>query len=152
MPRVTAERRARFLEVLSETANVSSAAKASKISRKTWYEHRAANAGFKAQWDEAMELGTDGLEDEATRRGREGTLKPVYQQGRKVGEVREYSDTLLIFMLKARRPEKFKDRSAQELTGKDGGPVQVSTATDDLISRISRIAARSGANAGAVKA
>jgi len=31
-------------------------------------------------------------------------LKPVYYQGEQCGEVREYSDTLLIFILKARDP------------------------------------------------
>ena len=43
-----------------------------------------------------METGTDGLEDEAVRRAKNG------------------SDTLLIFMLKARRPEKFKERYSSE--------------------------------------
>ena len=33
-------------------------------------------------------------------------------QGSQVGTVRRYSDTLLIFLLKGRRPEKFKDRVA----------------------------------------
>ena len=41
--------------------------------------------------------------------------------GKQVGTVKRYSDTLLMFLLKGRRPEKFKDR--HELTGKDGEPV-----------------------------
>src|SRR5829696_3541694 len=32
------------------------------------------------------------------------------------GEVQEYSDTLVIFLLKARRPEKFKDRAQIDKT------------------------------------
>src|SRR5574337_1699712 len=79
---------------------------------------------FSAAWDAALELGTDSLEDEAVRRAHEGTLKPVYQGGKKVGTIREYSDTLLIFMLKARRPERFKERLAAEHTGKGGTPIQ----------------------------
>jgi hypothetical protein len=39
-----------------------------------------------------------------------GTLKPVYQGGKKVGAVREYSDTLLMFLLNGGRPEKYKHR------------------------------------------
>jgi hypothetical protein len=38
--------------------------------------------------------------------------------------VRKYSDALLIRLAQARRPEKFKDRQATELTGKNGGPIQ----------------------------
>lgn len=70
-----------------------------------------------------MDLGSDALEDEAIRRASQGTLKPVFYQGVQCGEVREYSDTLMMFMLKARRPERFKERSATELTGKDGAPI-----------------------------
>jgi hypothetical protein len=33
----------------------------------------------------------------------------VFHQGREIGAIREYSDTLLVFMLKARRPAKFRD-------------------------------------------
>ena len=47
--------------------------------------------------------------------------EPVYYQGEVVGQVQRYSDTLLMFLLKGRRPEKFKDRT--ELTGKDGAPI-----------------------------
>ena len=36
------------------------------------------------------------------------------------------SDTLMIFMLKARRPEKYKERRASELSGPGGRPIQQS--------------------------
>jgi hypothetical protein len=48
------------------------------------------------------------LEDEAVRRAYEGVERPVFQGGKQVGVVREYSDTLLIFLLKALRPEKYR--------------------------------------------
>jgi hypothetical protein len=57
-----------------------------------------------------VERGTDALEDEALLRPLEGTLKPVYQGGKKAGTVREFSDTLLIFMLKAPRPRRLPTR------------------------------------------
>jgi hypothetical protein len=34
----------------------------------------------------------------------EGVERPVFQRGQQVGTIREYSDRLLMFMLKARRP------------------------------------------------
>jgi hypothetical protein len=56
---------------------------------------------------DAIEEGTDRLEDEAKRRAM------------------KQSDTLIIFLLKARRPDKYKDRVEQQHTGKDGGPIVI---------------------------
>jgi hypothetical protein len=107
--KVTEIKKSEFLEALSVTANASKAAAVSGISRMEWYRTRAEDAEFAKQWQEAVEKGTDALEDEAIRRAHEGTDKPVYQGGKLVGYVKEYSDTLLIFMLKARRPAKFRE-------------------------------------------
>ncbi len=132
LTKLTAVKTARFLEVLAETANVSKAAKAIKMARQYMYQVREQDEEFAAAWDEAVKLGTSALEDEAVRRAKDGTLKPVFYRGEKVGSVREYSDTLLIFLLKARDPEKYADRVKQELTGKNGGPLQsVAVTTTD---------------------
>lgn len=112
-----------FCEALAETGNITKSCEISGLPRRTAYDARNADPDFRAKWDAAIDLGTDGLEDEAVRRGREGCDKPVYQGGKLVGYVREYSDALLVTMLKARRPEKFKDRVASEHTGKDGSPL-----------------------------
>jgi hypothetical protein len=55
-------------------------------------------------------------------------LKPVFQNGEQVGVIREYSDTLLIFLLKGHRPERFKDRRETQVTGKNGGPISLTYA------------------------
>lgn len=116
----TEKTEAAFLEALGECGNVTMACKLSKVGRSAVYKWRREDAAFAATWDEAQELGTDALEDEALRRAFNGTGRPVFYQGEECGEVREYSDSLMMFMLKARRPEKFKERSSTELTGKDG--------------------------------
>ncbi|WP_047236655.1 hypothetical protein [Chromobacterium subtsugae] len=132
LTKLTPEKAARFLEVLADTANVSKAARAIKMARPYLYELKAKDKRFSAAWDEAIALGTAALEDEAARRAMEGTLRPVFYKGAKVGTIREFSDTLLIFLLKARDPEKYADRVKQELTGKGGGPLQsVSVNTND---------------------
>ena len=52
-------------------------------------------------------MAADILEDEVDRRAVEGVEKPVgWHKGKPGGYVREYSDTLLIFLLKGDRPEK----------------------------------------------
>jgi hypothetical protein len=103
----TPERKETFLEKLRENPNVTQAAKSIRISRKTLYEWRKNDETFAKEWDDAVQDGTDALEDEAVRRALQGTEKPVYQGGKLVGTVREYSDTLLIFLLKGKRPEKY---------------------------------------------
>lgn len=124
MTKLTPNTREKFLAVLAETASVTRAAEAVRVSRQALYQARSNDEDFARRWSEAQEMGTDALEDEAIRRAREGMLKPVYQQGREVGQIREFSDTLMVVMLKARRPERYKDRTATELTGKDGAPIQ----------------------------
>lgn len=66
---------------------------------------------FKLEYQAAYEAGTDRLEDEAFRRAHDGVKKPVFQQGEKVGTVVEYSDNLMRDLLKARRPEKFRENA-----------------------------------------
>ena len=65
-----------------------------------------------------------GLEDEAIRRAREGVDEPVFYKGEHCGNVRRYSDTLLIFMLKARKPDVYRKRASIEHTGANGGPLE----------------------------
>ena len=44
------------------------------------------------------------------------TERPVFQGKQLVGHIRDYSDTHLIFMLKARRPEKYRERLTPQPT------------------------------------
>jgi hypothetical protein len=98
-----------FLEALAQTGNVSAAAKAAGVGRQYAYERRAADPELAAAWDEALDVATDALEREARRRALEGCERPVFYKGDECGRIREYSDTLMIFLLKAHRPQKFRD-------------------------------------------
>jgi hypothetical protein len=98
-----------FLAALTRTGNVRLACRATGVPRATAYSHRSDSKAFTARWDEAIDDATDTLEAEARRRALKGALRPVYHKGKRVGVIREYSDTLLIFLLKANRPEKYRD-------------------------------------------
>ena len=81
----------------------------------------------------AREQAGDRLEQEARRRAIEGVTEPVWYRGQIVGEVQKYSDTLLIFLLKGAKPEKYAERKWYvEQTGPGGGPIQV----DASLSRV----------------
>ena len=100
------KKRATFLKALASGDSVTNACNAAGIGRRTAYDWRGDDEDFAAEWSDAVETGTDVLEDVAIRRAIDG------------------SDTLLIFMLKARRPEKFKDRQSHEHSGPGGGPIE----------------------------
>ena len=78
---------------------------------------RRRSEDFAAQWDNALEEGTDLLEAEARRRAVTGIDKPVYYKGEVVGSITKYSDRLLMFLLRAHRPQKFRDGGKVEQTG-----------------------------------
>ena len=100
-----------FLLYLSATGNVSEAALRAGIERKTAYRLRDNAEDFAEAWDGALEVACDALELEARRRAFIGTEKAVYYQGRECGRIREYSDTLMVTLLKAHRPGKFRERT-----------------------------------------
>ena len=112
-----------FLAQLAATGNVSIAAEKADIDRTHTYNWRYKHEDFAAQWDEAMQVAVDALEAEARRRAVEGVDEPVYYKGQLVDTIKKYSDTLLITLLKAHRPEKFRERF--EHTGADGGPLRI---------------------------
>src|SRR5262245_35631544 len=107
----TPEKQACFLEALAELGHVGQAAERAGITTRTAYYHRKADAAFAEAWEAALGEAMDTvLEPEAVRRAVQGIDEPVYQKGDLAGYIRRYSDTLLIFLLKAGKPDKYKDR------------------------------------------
>lgn len=98
----------RFLECFAQTGSVNRASQHAGVSRRTHLKWKKEKT-FAAAHEEALSVAVDLMESEARRRGVEGTLEPVYYAGKAVGAIRRYSDTMLIFMLKAARPEKYRD-------------------------------------------
>ena len=96
----------RMLEALARGISPTSAARAAGLGRSTAYLWRQSDPDFAAKWDEAVAEGIDLLEEEARRRAVDGVNKrPIYHRGVQVGEIAQYSDKLLIFLLERRRPE-----------------------------------------------
>lgn len=121
---IPAQWQERFLASLRKYANVSAAAKAARVSRSFAYEQRAVDPLLAAAWQDALDEACDGLEREAWRRAAQGVRreKGVYHLGDKVATevLTEYSDTLLIVLLKAHRPEKYRETINQRLGGPNG--------------------------------
>jgi hypothetical protein len=138
----TAQRlRAAFLAELRRRGNVSDAARAATIDRTTAYLWRKNEPEFAAAWDEAIEAAIDSLEAEAWRRAAEGVEEPVIGRVGKDKDgivrdadglplfVRKYSDSLMNTLLKAHRPEKYRER--QDVQHSGGVTVRVVYDDDD---------------------
>lgn len=108
----------RFLDCLRRTGNVTAAIKFAGWGRELAYDLKKVDPEFSNGWEQALEIYTDALEAEADRRAVMGSLRPVFHQGVQCGQVREFSDTLLIFRLKALKPEKYRERQQVEHSGK----------------------------------
>ncbi|MBB5719610.1 hypothetical protein FHR23_002558 [Stakelama sediminis] len=142
-----AVRKACFLEVLRQTGNVSRAAREAGLTSGTVYRHRARFAKFAADWDAAINESLDTLEAELLERARNGVEKPVYFRGELVGSVRTYSDTLAMFMLKARRPEVY-DRLGGHATPMGVRGMTQEEAKAEVLRRLDRLAEAGGEQEG----
>jgi hypothetical protein len=119
--KLTRDRQKRFLEALAETGIVSVAVEIAGTSRTRVYELRKRDAAFAKAWEWAEETAADALEAEAWRRAVNGVQEPLVSAGKVVRDddgqplaIRRYSDALMLALLKARRPERFKDRAVVE--------------------------------------
>lgn len=128
----TPKKLAQFLEDLAETGNVVLSAEMCNLDRRALYRLRKDNEEFRQAWDESVEQSSDYLEAEARRRAIDGLVQKKFDKDGapiidpETGEQyfeRAYSDTLLIFLLKGARPEKFRDRQQLEHTGPGGEPL-----------------------------
>lgn len=81
-----------FLGLLRETCNVTLSADGAGVTRKTAYDHYHLYPDFAAQWDDAKEAAIEQLEAQAWARAK------------------LQSDTLMIFLLKAHKPEKYQEK------------------------------------------
>ncbi|MGE3569449.1 MAG: terminase [Gammaproteobacteria bacterium] len=89
---------------------ITAAARACGVDRSTIRRRCKADPAFAARLADANEAGAEALEQEAFRRAVEGVERGLYYQGERYGSEREFSDHLLVVLLKARMPEKYRER------------------------------------------
>lgn len=99
-----------FLTAFAELGTITHAARAAGIERRSHYDWLESDPAYPSAFAEAQHQANDALVREARRRAVEGVDKPVYQGKELVGLIREYSDTLLIFLLKGALPDVYRDR------------------------------------------
>jgi len=114
--------REKFLKELTRRGIVADACKIANVGRATVYKWKEEDADFAAAWKEAVDTAIDTAEREAWRRAVEGTDKPLIgrvgkDQDGVITTIKEYSDSILLRILSAHRPEKWREKQSIEHTG-----------------------------------
>lgn len=126
----TEEAKADFLKYLAQTNLIGRSAKLAGVSRRSVELERRENEEFEAAVQDALADYAELVESEVDRRGRIGTYKGIWQQGRKCGIERVYSDKLLELQAKATNP-KYREKGI-EIGVQKGGVLVVEAPVTDL--------------------
>jgi hypothetical protein len=106
--------KAQFLAAYAETGSVSRAAAVAGVTRKRMYEWQEHDLEFAAGFREAENQAIEALEVEARTRATSGAriVREVWRGDQLIERVVEYrpSDTVLIKLLQALRPDKYGDK------------------------------------------
>lgn len=116
-----------FLEHYSGFPSVRAAAKACGIDRSSHTKWMRTDPNYRAAFADVQEEAAQACEDEAVRRAIEGVSRPVLYKGKPVRTGRgrssrilyetEYSDQLLVLLLKRFRPALYREQSSVEVSG-----------------------------------
>jgi len=116
-----------FIAAYTHCASVSESARIVGLDRKQHYEWLKADRHYRAAFEAEAEQAAQSLEDEAVRRALEGVKRPMYYRGKPVRTGRgrsgrtvyevEYSDQLLVLLLKRFRPQLYREHVTAEVSG-----------------------------------
>lgn len=97
----TRTKMARFLEVLAETASVTTAAESVGMSRQSAYRVRSRLIGhpFDLAWEGALEFGLQQVAHAALDRALNGTVVPIFYKGEQVGERRVFNERAVMNLM-----------------------------------------------------
>lgn len=109
-----------FLKALSRRCSVAWAAQQAGVDRGYVYKLRGLDREFSDAWDAALDAGRELLEAEAHRRAH------------------TVSDTLMIFLLKAHDPARYRETYRHEISGPGGAPIEI-VAPDERDQRLAEL-------------
>jgi hypothetical protein len=101
--------RPKFLAVLASTGNVAFACKKVKVKRDTVYKHKRNDPAFAQEWKDSLSEAIDVVEGSLIHRA---TIDDT---------------TAAIFLLKAHKPELYRERFTAEIAGIGGAPIRLVT-------------------------
>jgi hypothetical protein len=135
-----------FVAALARTGNMSAAAVAAKVDTSTVRDHQRSDGRFADAVRHAKLQAAAILEAEARRRAVDGLVRYKFHAGEAIIDPKtkkpycelEYSDALLIFLLKAANPRKYRERHQVEHRHKGKILHAVETLSDADLERIAK--------------
>ena len=115
-----------FIEELADSGSVVTAAMSVNMSESSAYRLRRAPGAeaFDRAWGAAIDAASKKLLDAAFERALVGTDEPVFdREGRRIGRRLRQSDRLLMFLLRAYGPDRFRDAGPNRSTAPAATPV-----------------------------
>ena len=141
----TMERRARFLEALSESCNVAEACRAAGMNKRNAYALRRRDPAFAAEWAEALEQGYAELEMLLLRQAIFGsttteTLDGADASRARVKTVHSFPHAIALRLLLAHRSgvDAFRDRQGIERPGSAEVQEDIMRRIDEVRERLKR--------------
>jgi len=118
--RFTDVRKLIYLDNLAITGVQQTSAQRAGVSAESLRHHRKNDPQFHEAETGVLMVFAESLEVEAHRRAVEGVDRPIYQRGELVGTEKVYSDQLLAMLLKANKPDKYRENQKVEIEHKGG--------------------------------
>lgn len=146
----TSERKTKqdkFLEAYANGSSIRKSCEIAGIGRTTVYEWQKQDAAFAERFKHAQEDGNDLIEDELVRRAVHGYEVPMVSMGKPVFHAdgtllteTRYSDPLMTLLVKARMPEKYRERQQVE----HSGSIDTTGAKELLLDKLARLKEQEG--------
>jgi hypothetical protein len=132
--------RAKVVEARARGISITGAARAAGTTGATVRRWIGADADFARLMEQAELDGRDWLEDQALRFATLGTPRDIYQRGERVG-TEMVRDSQLFIALLGGRIEKYRQAKTKvEVTGKDGGAIEVASVRARIAGKLAALA------------
>ncbi|CAH7224787.1 conserved hypothetical protein [Vibrio chagasii] len=143
MARVTNRTKTRdnkFFKALAAKCTIGEAAKIAGYSRRSVYEYAEEDPEFKERFDDARDDIAEVLEREADVRAVEGYTsgyKTVYINGKpKSVPIKRKSDALLMFRLRALKPQVYRENYSPDLEELEAPPIKVEFSVSEPVRKV----------------
>lgn len=132
----------KFLNAFPTNLTINATCRRTGIDKRTHFYAMQKSPGYAQCFEALKEYVVLAMEDEAVRRATKGITEDVFYQGTKCGTKKVYSDGLLMFMLKAARPDVYRERVTMDTTTTmtTDGPSEYSGLSKEALMQMREIA------------
>ena len=127
-----------FLEAYASSGSMREAARIAQVERTNHYYWMETDPAYAAAYPTAKAMAADVLEEEATRRALGWDETRIAEDGTPYS-IHKYSDTLLIFRLKALKPDEYRDNAHVSVESTSTLTITIEDRTRQANARLERL-------------